>query len=249
MREQSEQNKIAWEHRAYEFWEMREGSPEKKALEIKENPLVKLKYHKKYFENVQGLKIANPCGSNGRKAVPLALLGAEVTVFDISEENKRFALELAEHAGVKINYEVIDFLDLDTEKYDSTFDMLYLEGGILHYFSDLNSFIKILYSILKKGGKLVLSDFHPFRKTDLSQLPQTVGNYFDNNLHRGNVAYKQFFPKEEQGEFPDCILRYYTLSEIINTVILSGFTIKEFEEHPNWNNENLPGEFTIFAVK
>lgn len=41
------------------------------------------------------MKIANPCGSNGRIAVPLALLGADVTIFDISEENKRYALELA----------------------------------------------------------------------------------------------------------------------------------------------------------
>jgi len=39
---------------------------------------------------------------NGRKAVPLALLGADVTVFDISEENKRYALELAEAANTHI---------------------------------------------------------------------------------------------------------------------------------------------------
>ena len=35
----------------------------------------------------EGLKIANICGSCGKKAIPLALLGADVTVFDISEEN------------------------------------------------------------------------------------------------------------------------------------------------------------------
>lgn len=57
--------------------------------------MARLKKHSKYFQNVKDLKIANPCGSNGRRAVALALLGADVTVFDISEENKRYALELA----------------------------------------------------------------------------------------------------------------------------------------------------------
>jgi hypothetical protein len=39
------------------------------------------------------------------------------------------------------------------------------------------------------------------------------------------------------------------LSEIINSVIKSGFTIKEFNEHPNWNDKKIPGEFTIIADK
>lgn len=48
-------------------------------------------YHK-YFKHIKDLRIANPCGSNGRKAVPLAILGGQVTIFDISKENKRYAL-------------------------------------------------------------------------------------------------------------------------------------------------------------
>jgi hypothetical protein len=39
------------------------------------------------------------------------------------------------------------------------------------------------------------------------------------------------------------------LSEIINSVIKSGFSIKEFNEHPNWKDKKLPGEFTIIAGK
>lgn len=42
-----------------------------------------------YFDTYSGIKIANICGSCGKKAVPLAVLGAEVTVFDISEDNKK----------------------------------------------------------------------------------------------------------------------------------------------------------------
>jgi hypothetical protein len=79
-------NKKAWEYRSYEYW-YNQYTPEALAAVIKEDPSARLRYHQKYFRNVSGLEIANPCGSNGRIAVPLTLLGADVTVFDISTEN------------------------------------------------------------------------------------------------------------------------------------------------------------------
>lgn len=95
--------------------------------------LNKIKTHGKYFDHVEGLKIGNPCGSSGRRAVALAALGADVTVFDISSENERYAVELAKAANVKLNYVVSDVLVIDTAQYGSFFDRLYLEGGVLHY--------------------------------------------------------------------------------------------------------------------
>ncbi|MBB6631918.1 class I SAM-dependent methyltransferase [Clostridium algidicarnis] len=254
MNEQSTKNKEAWEYRAYEFWNMREGSPAEKAKKIMKDPKACLKIHQKYFHDVRGLKIGNPCGSNGRKAVPLALMGADVTVFDISKENMRYAMELADSANTSIEYVVGDFYDLDLNKYNEYFDMLYLEGGILHYFNDISEFMKMLYAITKKGGKLILSDFHPFRKIiSVGQLGKsascTKGNYFNSKVYNGDLAYKSEFSEEEQGDFPDCSLRFYTLNEIINAVINVGFTLKEFNEHPNWEDEKIPGEFTILGIK
>lgn len=249
MREQAEKNKKAWEYRAFEYWN-KQGSPTDTAMYIKNDPEARLRYHQKYFQNIKGLKIANPCGSNGRIAVPLTLLGAEVTIFDISEENKLYALELAECAGVKIQYVVGDFHDVDLNVYSNYFDIVYSEGGILHYFSEIDIFTNNLYQITKYNGKLILSDFHPFRKTNPnSNASQTGGDYFDSKVHMGDVAYKSYFPEEDADDFPDCSLRFYTLSEIINSVIKSGFVIREFNEHPNWNDSKLPGEFTIIADK
>lgn len=246
MNEQGSKNKKAWEYRAYEFWHKRDGSPAEKANKIIENPRAALKKHKDYFEQVSGKKIANLCGSNGRKAVPLALLGAEVTVFDISEENRKYALELAACSNTTIDYIVTDIYDIDLKKYGGTFDMLYLEGGILHYFGDLDKFMSILYGLLNEGGSMVLSDFHPLSKCILN--PGEV-NYFDTELRNGDVAYKGFFDEEVQLDFPDVSIRLYTLSDIINAVITAGFKIQKFDEHRGWNNENIPWEFTILAEK
>jgi ubiquinone/menaquinone biosynthesis C-methylase UbiE len=138
------------------------------------------------------LKIANPCGSNGRRAVALALLGAEVTVFDISEENKKYALELANCSQVELNYIVGDLYDVDMKSYENYFDMLYLEGGILHYFHDIDKLMETLFTMLKPNGKIVLNDFHPFRKVMIiNYFKSTIGDYFDDGIHQGDVAYKE----------------------------------------------------------
>lgn len=253
MREQAAINKTAWEYRAYDYWNQG-GSPAEKAASIKTDPLSRFHFHKKYFVNVNGKKIANPCGSNGRMAVPLALLGADVTVFDISEENKRYALELAKEADVHIQYVLGDFCETDLIEHGETFDIVFCEGGIIHYFSDIDKFTRMLYSITRAGGQLILSDFHPYRKINHSgsammSVSQTDGDYFDSRLHNVNVAYQGFFSQDEQESFPKCLCRFYTMSEIINSVIASGFLLKEFLEHPNFEDRKLPGLFTIIAYK
>jgi SAM-dependent methyltransferase len=246
LNEQSKINKKAWEYRAYEFWHKRDGSPEEKANQILENPLASLKKYKNLFEYVRGKKVANLCGSNGRKAVPLALLGAEVTVFDISEENRKYALELAASANTTLEYIVTDIYDIDLRKYGGYFDILYLEGGILHYFGDLEIFMTTLYGLLNDGGKMILSDFHPLGRCILSH---GEVNYFDTELKNGDVVYKGSFDKEDQQDFPNVSIRLYTLSDIINSVVASGFRLRKFDEHRGWNNENIPWEFTILADK
>lgn len=43
MQEQSRINKQAWEYRAYEFWEKRDGTPAEYAAIIKQDPVASLK--------------------------------------------------------------------------------------------------------------------------------------------------------------------------------------------------------------
>src|SRR5699024_8488956 len=150
--------------------------------------------------------------------------------------------------NTSIDYIIGDIYDMNLEQYVNYFDVLYLEGGILHYFNDIYTFMDILYAILRKDGKLILSDFHPLKRCIDSDL-NYKHIYFDEEFHSGDLAYKDFFNKEEQEDFPDVTLRSYTLSEILNSVIISGFKLKKFDEHRGWNNENIPWEFTILANK
>ena len=63
------------------------------------------------------------------------------------------------------------------------------------------------------------------------------------------MAHALFFDNEIRSKMPKCCYRKYTVSEIINIVIDNGFVLKRFDEHPARMNENVPGEFTVLAVK
>lgn len=244
------QNKKAWEYDAYDFWVRQSGTPRERAKEDRENPIGMLRKYAAYFDRYEGIKVANICGSCGKKAVPLAILGAEVTVFDISEDNKRYALEVAAAANVEISFEVCDVLEIDMNRYKDYFDVVFMEGGILHYFHDIDEFMNIMYSLLKPGGKMICSDFHPFQKiSDILDLEQPVMSYFSTDVFEGEMAHARFYEEEIRKGMPKCSYRKYTVSEIINAVINCGFVLKKFDEHPAWTNEKVPGEFTLIATR
>ncbi|MFP3721415.1 hypothetical protein SFC57_04720 [Niallia circulans] len=71
---------------------------------------------------------------------------------------------------------------------------------------------------------MILSDYHPLLKC-LNEDFSAKHAYFDTEIHTGDIAYKPFFPEEEQVGFPDVSLRFYTLSEILNAVITASFTL------------------------
>lgn len=250
MRDYSVQNKKAWEYSAYEFWVEQSGLPEERAKKDLENPIVMLRKYAQYFDTYKDIRVANICGSCGKKAIPLAILGAEVTVFDISEENKRYALEVAEAANTNIHFEVGDVLEIDMKKYGNYFDVVFMEGGILHYFHDMDEFMQIMYSLLKPGGRMICSDFHPFNKiTYMEQQGYPEASYFSADIFEGEMAHAPFYDESVRKIMPKCSYRKYTVSEIINGIIKNGFTLKRFDEHPSWTDEKIPGEFTAVAEK
>ena len=250
MEEYSKQHKKAWEYDAYDFWVKYSGTPAERAQKDKDNPKKMLKQYVNYFDTYEGIKIANICGSCGKKAIPLALLGAEVTIFDISEDNKKYALEVADAAGVNISFEVGDVLEIDILEYGEYFDVVFMEGGVLHYFHDINEFMKIMYAILKPGGKIICSDFHPFTKImDALHLEQPTMSYFSKDIFEGEMAHARFYDDELRAQIPKCSYRKYTISEILNSLIENGFCIKRFDEYPSWEDDKLPGEFTAVGMK
>ena len=244
------QNKRAWEYNAYDFWCSHNGAPAELAKTLKADPMKAIRRHAAYFDAFDGVRIANICGSCGKKAVPLALLGAPVTVFDLSADNCRYATEVAAAAGVSLDYQVGNVLEIDMPRFGGAFDVVFMEGGILSYFHDIGEFMAVMRGLLRPGGKLICSDFHPFNKiNDALGLEQPIMSYFSTEVYESEMAHARFYEADVRRNFPKCSHRKYTMSEIINAVLAAGFTLRRFDEHPAWFKPKLPGEFTLVAVK
>jgi 2-polyprenyl-3-methyl-5-hydroxy-6-metoxy-1,4-benzoquinol methylase len=198
-------------------------------------------------------------GSNGYKAVALALLGADVTVVDFSEANRHYAMDLARVGGVTIKYIVSDVLKLSKQQLTNDYDIVFAEMGILHYFMDLKPFIHIIYELLGDTGLFIIRDFHPISTklitsggpTAKVRKHEVTGDYFDTTLEEKNVSYSKYLGSCE--ECKKVLLRKWNLGEIITAVAEERLIIKSLDEEANLSSDvydkGIPKTFTLVAEK
>lgn len=255
-------NKKGWSAAAYEAWTNRYGTPQEYAKKLMQNPAREVAYYLPYIQNLQGKRIINLLGSKGNKAVAFALLGADVTVVDISESNAKYATELADAAGVSIEYIVSDVLEITPSQ---SFDVVLLELGVLHYFLDLKPLFQLISGLLKNGGTFILRDYHPlYTKLLATDDPKfkANGDYFFEEIIEDTVAYSSLLDKTKQETLPKTLIRRWTLGEIITEVAGANLHIEKFtEEHgphqrwvfpssaPDRIEERIPGLYTLIATK
>ncbi|MFD1675204.1 class I SAM-dependent methyltransferase [Alicyclobacillus fodiniaquatilis] len=252
MQEQlSHTNKTAWETKAYQAWIHEFGTPSQLAEELKQKLTHTLRYWLKYIGDPTGKRVLNLLGSHGRKAISLALMGADVTVVDISEENRAYATQVAEAADVQLNYICSDALNIPNEDTLGHFDIVLMEFGILHYFTDLNPIFSVVNRRLGTNGRYLLTDFHPFAKawkvTNLLKHP--TGNYFDDSIHEGPVAFAQLLPEGERSGLSPTATRSWTIGDIITSIASQGLFIRTFEEIRNAQDPTFPEFYTLVADK
>jgi 2-polyprenyl-3-methyl-5-hydroxy-6-metoxy-1,4-benzoquinol methylase len=254
-----DKNEDAWNQENYEAWVQRFGTPVEAAIKLKQDPIKPISILYSKFEPVEGKKIMNLMGSNGNKAVALALMGAKVTVVDFSEGNKRYALELAKEAGVTIDYILSDVLKLSKEQLTGDYDIVFAEMGILHYFTDLSPFMNIIYKLLGKNGRVVIRDFHPVSTKLISSKGSTAkvrkhkvtGDYFDTSLEEKEISFSKYLTEKQETQ--KVMLRKWNLGEIVTAVASQGLFIKALHEEPNLSSDvfdkGIPKTFTLVAEK
>jgi 2-polyprenyl-3-methyl-5-hydroxy-6-metoxy-1,4-benzoquinol methylase len=259
----SQQNAQAWSESTYQSWIARFGTPVVAAAHLKKNPRVRLGNLTTHLTGqppgplpssplpLQGKQIINLLGSHGAKAIAMALLGAQVTVVDISQENERYASEVAAAAGVKIRYLVNDVLGLPDEELNASYDVVLMELGILHYFVDLEPLFRVVERLLRSGGRLILQDFHPITTKLISsrgKRHKVSGNYFDKAIISTNVAHSKHLSADDPQQV---YLRQWTLGEVVSAVAKRELRICLLEESPNSKIDDigLPKLFTLVAER
>lgn len=254
-----------WNEDTYTAWTSRFGTPTEAAAKLVKDPIGRLYPLASYLGEVNGKKIMNLMGSNGMKAVALGLMGAEVSVADFSEANARYAADLAQEAGVRLTYIVSDVLKLPEEIMDRSYDIVFAEQGIVHYFTELTPFMDTVYRLLASGGKFILRDFHPITTKLISSKGSTAkvrkhkvtGDYFDTTLQEKKVSYSKYLPatgeNSESAEHSVVYWRRWTLGEIVTAAASSGLVISKLIEEPNLSSDvydkGIPKTFTLVAGK
>ena len=109
-----------------------------------------------------------PAAGQGRDAVYAASLGWEVDAFDLSNEGRKKALELAAQKNVNISFEVANALDFKTDKQYDLIALIYFHLAP----SARAIFYKRMVDRLKPNGILIVEAFNPMQKDALSGGPQ-----------------------------------------------------------------------------
>lgn len=99
-----------------------------------------------------------PADGEGRNGVFAAQQGWQVTAFDISEEGRKKALQLAASRGVSVNYDLCDMDEVDYP--DASLDALVL---VFAHFPAVKrkAWHERLSKMIKPGGYLIMEAFHP----------------------------------------------------------------------------------------
>jgi SAM-dependent methyltransferase len=250
----SRTNEAAWNQSTYDAWVARYGAPNQAAARIAKDPEARLTPLQSYLLPLAGKRVINLLGSHGSKAVAMALLGASVTVVDISPGNAAYANGVAAAAGVPLHYIVSDVLRLPPHERTGDYDLVLMELGILHYFIDLKPLARLIADLLRPGGKLVLQDFHPVSTkliTSTGKKHKVTGNYFAANLVEQEVAYTKYLPVEQRASLKKVLHRKWTLGEVITAIAGAGLFIRTLTEEPNTKADDtgIPKTFTIVAER
>lgn len=121
-------------------------------------------YFKEQIEKLNPGTILFPAEGEGRNAVFAAKLGWKAAAFDISEEGKNKAIQLAENNNVSIDYQVGELETLDF--HENQFDAIALIYA--HFPAEIKSQIhKQLDALLSKNGIII---FEAFSKKHLEYL-------------------------------------------------------------------------------
>lgn len=184
--------------------------------------------------NFNGKTIAHiPC-NNGRELLSLMRLGAKEAVgFDISDTAILEARQLTEIAKLNAKFVRTNALEIDT-KYNAYFDFIFISQGTLQWFPDLNDYFSVISRLLKKDGKILIFEIHPFKYFfengfSFEQLNfDKLTSYFKKDSNNYPLGLDYFGNIEYECE---CFWFMHKMSDIVTAILRNGIAIEDFDEY------------------
>ncbi len=201
------------------YWEERSKSYQEESdikIGIHYGPGAPFEDKLKLLGNLRGKKVVEIGCGGAQCGIAMAKKGAKVTGMDQSEEQLKFAKNLAEKNKVKIKFIQGSFQDLRKLKsnhYDIAFSAFAFQysPNLLHLFKQVKR-------ILKKRGIFIFSLDHPFFDIINPKTLKAQKSYFKT----GRYA--------EKNKGADFVAYHHTVSELFNLLVEAGFIVEKIIE-------------------
>lgn len=206
--------------------------------------------------DVYGKRVLVLAGGGGQQSAALGLLGAQVTVLDLSDEQLAQDRRAADHYGLSPVLLQGDMRDLSRFD-DDAFDVIYQPFSI-NFVPDVHPVFAGVARILKAGGLYHVQWHNPYTQTFNPDDYDPVRGYSTNSIYRdGEVDVKAIYGTDSWGvetedgskiEVPGPREFRHTMPTFINGLIASGFEILAFSEHTTWEEDPEPGSWEHFKA-
>jgi len=202
-----------------------------------------------YLKDIAEKKVIVLQFGDGLLMLACAKKGAVVTGVDFSREQIRLARKSVAFCGVDVNLVEADCQNLTETIPSNNFDLAVAECGIFIWIENLDGWMRSAYRVLKSGGRLIISDFHPLsiiikEKAGVLTVRKSYFKQEPSALDRSFWGYDE--------DVPPAVEYLWKLSDIINATIKAGFRIDCVEEFYVEEDERiplLPTDFLLVATK
>jgi 2-polyprenyl-3-methyl-5-hydroxy-6-metoxy-1,4-benzoquinol methylase len=166
------------------------------------------------------------CGG-GQQSVAFTMLGAKVTVFDLSEEQLERDAEAAKHYGFDIKIIQGDMRDLSCFE-EASFDIVN-HAYSLNFVPDASTVFRETASVLRKGGIYHFNCANPF-VTGVSQNDWNGEGYVlkKTYIDKARISYEDqdwVYERNEHGSIAKPVEYRHNLSSLFNGLIENKFVI------------------------
>jgi len=174
------------------------------------------------------------CGG-AQFGIALSEHGADVTGVDISAEQLAYARALADDRDQNIEFIETSVTDMPMIQ-DATYELAF-SAWAFQWVADLDACFAEAYRILEDGGRFVFSVDHPYYKLLDPETHEFERSYFDDSPRR---AYSDSLDAE-------MVIYRRPVSEVVNRLIDTGFTIEELREPGYADPDDYESEFGSYV--
>jgi len=178
-------------------------------------------YPNSIFKDVEGKEVLCLASGGGQQSAMFGILGAHVTVLDLTEEQLEGDRKAAEHYGYKVTTVQGDMRDLKVFK-DNSFDLVYQPVSI-NFVPDVRKVYREVVRVLRKGGLYSVEYGNPAFSLIEEESWDGKGYRLSHPYKRGRIEQDEKWGEEFTHFF----------SDIFNGLVEEGFMIQEVWEDPH----------------